>query len=92
LGYAAGFKLVVDKLALVAIVAFSWSKLVPLFAHFSLVVFVQGGLLSFQFLEAVRVGAFVSKFTLTCLKPVLAQFSFIVNSEVLDIPDHFRSG
>mmetsp|Transcript_38816 Transcript_38816/g.59015 ORF Transcript_38816/g.59015 Transcript_38816/m.59015 type:complete len:244 (-) Transcript_38816:261-992(-) len=80
--------LVVDELALFAIAALVGSVFVPVLAHLSLVVLVQGRRFLLELIIAVSVSALGAELAGLGVLPVAAEFGLVVDAEVLNVPDH----
>ena len=76
-----------NKLAFVFICTLARGFDVPLFAHFSFVIFVRF-LTVIQLVHAVSVSTVVVEFTDACMHEVFAEFSLIIDSKVLNIFNH----
>jgi hypothetical protein len=81
----------VYKLAFVFVSTLARGFDVPLFAHFSLVIFVRF-LTVIHLVQAVSISTVVVEFTDACLHEVFAEFSLIIDSEVLNIFNHGLPG
>lgn len=81
---------IVDKLALLAILALSRCCFMPFLAHFSLIILVYMRL-AVQLRITMSVSAIFIEFTHVVLHPVLAKFSLVVQSEVFNIFNHLFS-
>mmetsp|Transcript_14516 Transcript_14516/g.24779 ORF Transcript_14516/g.24779 Transcript_14516/m.24779 type:complete len:296 (-) Transcript_14516:212-1099(-) len=80
---------VVNKLALFAVAALAGGGDVPLLAHFGLVVLVEAAGLAVELGVSVGVGTVLGELALARLHPVSAHLCFVVDPEVLYVPDHF---
>lgn len=76
------------ELALVSIGAFSGSRLMPLFAHFGLIVFVVHIGPDSEFMVPMRIAALAFKFAVACLDPVTAKLGLVVHPEIFNILEH----
>lgn len=87
------YVLVVDELAFVAISAESWRLLMPLLAHFGLVVFVEAlrRRLHDELAVAVSVGAVIIEFAIARIHEISAQLCLVIELEVLDVAQHLLS-
>jgi hypothetical protein len=79
--------LLVDKLALVSVGALPWSLLVPLLAHFCLIVLVEAlwRWLEVQLVVAVSVGAILVELARPAFHEVPAQLCLVIQLEVLNV-------
>ena len=82
------YVLVVDELALLTISAEPWRLLMPLLAHFGLIVLVEAlwRWLEVQLVVAVSVGAILVELARPAFHKVSAQLSLVIELEVLNIP------
>lgn len=89
--FALRWALFVDELTFLTISAVAWGCLVPLLAHFGLIILMWSDIPLVQFVETMCVSAVLIKLTVPELSPVLAHLRLVVDSEVLDIPEHLLS-
>ena len=87
------YVLAMDELALFAVRAQSRRLLMPLLAHFGLVVFVEALRRRFhnELGVAVSVGAILIEFTGACFHEIAAQLRLVVELEVLNVSKHLLS-
>jgi hypothetical protein len=78
-----------DELTFGTVGALTWCCFVPLLAHFGFVIFVLELRTRIKFVVPMGIGTLLTKLALTNFHPVFAEFSFVVNFKVSDVPDHF---
>lgn len=78
------------KLALVSISTVAGARLVPLLAHFRLVIFMCR-FPCIQLVVAMSVGTIMIKLTGSIFHPVSTKFCFVIEPEVFDVFYHFFS-
>jgi hypothetical protein len=82
-------ELVVDKLALLSVGTLARRRLMPLFAHFRLVILVRVLLPPVKLVIAMGVSAIFIELAIAELCKVFAKFGLVVESEVFDATEHF---
>lgn len=87
------YVLVMDELALVAIRAQPRRLLVPLLAHFGLIVFVEALWRRFhnKLSVAMSIGTVLIEFAGAALHEIAAQLSLVIELEVLNVSKHLLS-
>ena len=78
-----------DELALIAVGADARGGLVPLLAHFGLVILVDVPRPLIKLVVAMGIGALLAKLAVAEIYPVLAKFGLIVDFKVGNVSHHF---